>query len=446
MEPRSAGQSPFWNGSLTRRSLLRGTGVAALGAGAGSLLSACGSSLKGSGSSSSGKIVIGFVSPQTGALAGFASGDNFVVDRVRQASAYAKGFQVGGKSFSVEIVVKDTQSNPNRASEVARELVLQNHADMIVTSSTPETTNPVATVCESQGVPCVSTVVPWEAWYFARQADAKKPEPFTYTTMFFFGVEQFGGYFVPMWNRVQNDKVVAGMFPNDADGNAFRTAWPAIIKKAGYKWVDGGAFTDGTTDYSAMISKFKGDKCEVFINAPLPPDFNTMWKQAAQQGFKPKLATVAKVLLFPADTTALGGLVDNIATDSWWGPYMPYKSSLTGESAKELADAYQQKSGKQWLQSLGSTYSLFEIAQKAFTAAGDPHDKKAVAAQLRGTSYTGISGPLDFTKGPVPGVAIQQPLGVQWKKGKQFPFEMVVVDNSLNSDVPVGGDLEPTNR
>ena len=51
-----------------------------------------------------------------------------------------------------------------------------------------------------------------------------------------------------------------------------------------------------------MISKFKAHNCEVFSNAPLPPDFNVFWKQAAQQGFKPKIATVAKVLLFPADT------------------------------------------------------------------------------------------------------------------------------------------------
>ena len=80
-----------------------------------------------------------------------------------------------------------------------------------------------------------------------------------------------------------------------------------------------------------MINKFKSHDCEIFTNAPLPPDFNTFWKQAAQQGFKPKLATVAKVLLFPADTEALGDLVNNIATDSWWGPYMPYKSSLDGD-------------------------------------------------------------------------------------------------------------------
>jgi branched-chain amino acid transport system substrate-binding protein len=328
---------------------------------------------------------------------------------------------------------------------VARQLVLQNHADMIVTTSTPETTNPVAEIAESNATPCVSTVVPWESWYFARQADPKKPKPFKYTTMYFFGVDQFGGCFVPMWNKVPTNKVVGGMFPNDADGNAFRDAWPDIIDKAGYTWVDGGPYPDGTTDFSSMISLFKSKDCEVFINAPLPPDFNTFWKQAAQQGYKPKLATVAKVLLFPADTEALGNLVNNIATDSWWGPYMPYTSSLTGESAEDLANAYQSSSGKQWLQSLGSTYSLFEVAHQAFTAVDDPHDHDAVASQLRNLSYTGISGPLDFTKGPVPGVAIQQPVGVQWQKGKQFPFEMVVVDNSLNSSVKLGGTLQPTN-
>ncbi|MEO3857783.1 ABC transporter substrate-binding protein [Acrocarpospora sp. B8E8] len=424
---------------MERRTLLKGLGLSALAA------TGCSTSIRGSGATGTDTIVIGFVSPQTGPLAGFASGDAFVVDTIRKTQAFAGGITSGGRKYTVEIVVKDTQSDPNRASQVARELILQNHADMIVTSSTPETTNPVATVCEAQGVPCVSAVVPWQAWYFARQADPANPKPFTYTTMFFFGVEQFGGCFVPMWERVPNSKAVAGMFPNDADGNAFRGAWPDIIEDAGYTWVDGGSYTNGTTDYSSMISKFKEEDCEIFINAPIPPDFNTMWKQAAQQGFKPKLATVAKVLLFPADTVALGDLVNNIATDSWWGPYMPYTSSLDGSTAKALADAYQAASGKQWLQTLGSTYSLFEVAHQAFTAVDAPHDRKAVAALLQKLSYAGISGPLDWTKGPVPGVAIQQPVGVQWKKGTDFPYEMVVVDNSLNPAVPVGADLTPTN-
>ena len=45
----------------------------------------------------------------------------------------------------------------------------------------------------------------------------------------------------------------------------------------------------------------------------------------------------------------------------------------------------------------------------------------------------------------IPGIGIVNPVGVQWKPGKDFPWEMVVVDNSLNADVPIGGQLEPTN-
>jgi branched-chain amino acid transport system substrate-binding protein len=433
---------------VARRSVLRGVGAGALAVGAGGILSACGSGIKGSGgSSSAGSITIGFITPLTGNLAGFASGDKFVLSTVRSSSAYAKGFKIGSKTYKVNIVVADSQSDPNRASAVARQLILTNHVDMILTTSTPETTNPVAGVCQAQGVPCLSTVVPWESWYAGLGGNPVQPtRTFQYTTMFFFGLKEFQGCFAPMWNRISTNKVVACQYPNDADGNAFRGGFIPLIKAAGYKAVDGGAYTDLTTSYSSMVSLFKTKNAEVFSNCPLPPDFNTFWKQASQQGWKPKIATVAKVLLFPADTAALGSLVKNIATDSWWGPYMPNKSSLTGQSAKELADAYTASTGNQWVQSIGSTYSLFEVAKEAFTSVSDPHDKAAVAKALHTVNYTGMCGPLDFASGPAPGVGIIKPVGVQWKPGTgKFPFEMVVVDHSLNPAVPIGGKLEPTN-
>ncbi|MGH9062791.1 MAG: ABC transporter substrate-binding protein [Acidimicrobiales bacterium] len=441
--------SGSWDHEISRRTVLKGLGAGAVVLAGGGTLSACSASLKGAGSSTSTKdIVIGYVSPQTGGLAGFATPDNFVLGTIRKTPQYAKGFKVGGKRYGVKIFEADSQSDPNRASEVTRQLILTKHADMVVTSSAPETTNPVADVCEAEGVPCVATVVPWESWYFGR--GAKPGTKFTYTTMFFFGLPEFGKCFVPMWNRISTDKVIAGMFPNDADGNAERQGWPPIAKAAGYTLVDGGAYQDGTTDYTSMIAEFKSKSCDIYVNAPLPPDFNTFWKQAAQQGYKPKLATVTKVLLFPTGAYALGSLVNNIATDAWWTPYAPYKSSLTGQTCSDLAHAYQQASGQQWTQGIGSSYSLFEVAYNAFTKASDPHDRKEVAAQLQTMSYEGISGPLDFAKGPVPGVAIQEPVGVQWKKGKpgrftDFPWSMYVVDHSANPAVPINGTLEATN-
>jgi branched-chain amino acid transport system substrate-binding protein len=125
---------------------------------------------------------------------------------------------------------------------------------------------------------------------------------------------------------------------------------------------------------------------------------------------------------------------------------MPYTSSLDGTSAKDLADAYQTSTGNEWVQSIGSSYALFEVAKEALTAVSDPHDGAEVADALHKVSYTGMNGQLDFGAGPAPGVGIVKPVGVQWKKSSgKFPFEMQVVDNSLNSAVKIQAPLVPTN-
>src|SRR4249920_711729 len=444
----AAGEPPQEQG-VARRSVLRGLGAGALATGAGGVLAACTSGVKGSGASSpQDTITIGLITPHTGALAGFASGDSFVVDTIRATPAYANGFKVGGKRYKVNIIVTDSQSDPNRASQLARQLVLSNNVDMLLTSSTPETVNPVAVVAQTEGVPCAATNDPWESWYAGLGGNPANPTTtFQYNTLFFFGLKELQGCCVPMWNRMPGaNKNVACQYPNDADGNAFRAVFEVFIKESGYTVVDGGAYTNGTTDFTPMINIFKAHDAQYLSNSPLPPDFNIFWKQAHQQGWKPRLATVAKVLLFPADTVALGPLVVNTATDSWWGPYMPTKSSLDGISAKALADAFQAKTGRQWVQSIGGTYSLFEVAHQAFTSVSNPHDRQEVANALHKVNYTGMSGPLNFSGGPAPGVSITPLVGVQWKPGTgSFPYEMKVVDNTQNKAVKVEADLQATN-
>jgi branched-chain amino acid transport system substrate-binding protein len=306
-------------------------GVGALATGAGGVLAACSSGDKtASVASSKSTINIGYIAPFTGSLSGFASADKFVVSTIRNTPAYAKGFKVGGKTYDVNIIVNDSGSDPNRASQLARHLILNNNVDMLLTADTPETVNPVAVVAQTEGVPCAATNDPWESWYSGLGGNPANPTAkFQYTTLFFFGLKQLIGCFIPMWKRMQSSSTaVACQWPNDSDGNAFRAVLPPVIKAAGFTPVDGGAYTDGTTDFTAMISKFKSNDCQYISNCPLPPDFNIFWKQANEQGWKPRLATVAKVLLFPDDLTTLGPLVNNIATDSWWGPYMPTRSSL----------------------------------------------------------------------------------------------------------------------
>ncbi|CAN0511193.1 unnamed protein product, partial [Phaeothamnion confervicola] len=61
-----------------------------------------------------GTIKIGFVSPQTGALAPFGAADAFAIAGIED---FVKdGLMVGGKSFAIEILVEDSESSTDTAA------------------------------------------------------------------------------------------------------------------------------------------------------------------------------------------------------------------------------------------------------------------------------------------------------------------------------------------
>jgi branched-chain amino acid transport system substrate-binding protein len=435
---------------VSRRNLLRGFGAGAAVVGGGGLLEACSSGIKGSGSSSTKGITIGWIHPLTGDLAGFGAADNWVISKIKQTTPYKSGFKIGSKTYPVTIKSYDSQSSVTRAGDLARTAILTDGVDLLLASSTPETVNAVSSQAESLGTPLICSNIPWESWYINLGGNPAKPtlKP-KYVVMYFLGAEHLIKCFIPMWNRIHSqlhtNKVVAAAFPNDSDGNAFRAVFPPIAEAAGYKFVMSSAYPDGTTNYSSMISQFKSIKADFFTNVPLPPDFATMWKQSIQQGFRPKLATVAKVLLFPTDAYAMGSSVYNVATDTWWVPTLPWKSTFTGEGCQTMANEFEAATGGQWNANI-SNYSLFEAAHAALTSVSDPHDKTEVADAIHKVNIQALAGPLNFASGgPAPGVAITPPAGVQWQKGTKFPLELQVVDNTLLPQAKITADLKPTN-
>jgi len=86
---------------------------------------------------------------------------------------------------------------------------------------------------------------------------------------------------------------------------------------------------------------------------------------------------------------------------------------------------------------------LFEVLQAAIVAAGGP-DKEAVASALSTLKVDTVVGPLDWTSGPVPNVSKTPLTGGQWRMtdGGEFPWELVIVSNSLAPEVPLGGSVE----
>ena len=393
------------------------------------------------------RLRVGFISPISGPLGGFGQTDAYVLEQAR--AALASGIEIGGKRYAVDLLDRDTQSDPSRAGRLARDLINGDGVDLMLAVSTPETINPVADACEANGVPCISTVMPWEAWYFGRGAKPGEPSPFKWTFHFGFGVDEFFRTYISQWDLLDTNRKVGVMYPNDADGNAVRGVLAPKLAEAGYEVIDPGAYETGTTDYASQIALFKRQGVEIFNTFPIPPDFAAFWRQAAQQGLtrQIKIAQIAKTGLFPSDVEALGRLGVNLASAAYWHRDFPYVSPLTGLTGAALADGYEAATDRQWTQQLGASMSLLDTGFEALTASADPKNKDAVVGAIAKLNTSTMIGKVDFTSGPVPNVSPGPIIGTQWVESAdgKYPFDYVVTENATDPSVPVSATLKPYN-
>jgi branched-chain amino acid transport system substrate-binding protein len=380
----------------------------------------------GGGGGDTREVVIGYVSPQTGPLAAFSAADEFITDRVVKALD-AKAIMVDGKKARFRVKRVDSQSNPTKAGEVAGALISGDKVDLVVVGHTPETTNPVAAVCEKNRTPCISSLAPISPWLAGG--------PYEWTFHFFWDLGDIIKVFTGMWDKLPTNKVVGALWPNDGDGTAWRPEFTKALAAKGYTVVDPGPYPNLTTDFTVFIQKWKEAGAEILTGVPIPPDWAACWRQCNQQGYKPKIASIGKAILFPAAVEALGNnLAEGLSSEIWWSPAHPFKSSLTGETASQLVAAFPQ----QWAQPLGFVYALFEIAGDVLARAQST-DKEKVKKALAATKLDTMVGLVQFDDQHVGRTPL---VGGQWTKGDKYPWDLRVVYNDTAPAIPKTAELK----
>jgi branched-chain amino acid transport system substrate-binding protein len=384
-------------------------------------------------------VKIGLIGPKTGPLALFYEEMSWAIEHVKKATE--NSVTINGTKHPLEIVVKDSQSNPNRASEVAQELILHDKVHIVTAFATPETVNPVSDQCEINGVPCVTNDDPLESYFFGRKGDPKKPFEWTYN-FFFSGAEAIRGL-LSAWTRVNTNRNLGVLWANDDDGRVFAQVMPPVFKEAGFNLIDPGRFDLPSSDYTPEITKFKAANVDIAATVIPGPDFTIFWNQCAQQGFKPKIVSAGKVGEFPQGMYPYGNRAINMVTEVWWSRYHPFSSSLTGQSSRELAEAYEKEAKQQASMALGFRHSLLEVPIAALKMTQQLDDPAAIRNAVRDSAFDTIVGPIDFKKGPFPNTSLTPIVAGQWRKGTKWPLELVIVDNKLAPEVPLGGQPEP---
>ena len=362
------------------------------------------------------------------------------------------GIQSGGATRPVEILVRDSQSSQNRCAQVTAELIKSEKVDMVHVASTPDTVNPVSDQCEINQVPCVSTDAPWQPYFFGRGATPDKG--FDWTYHYFWGADQLAQVTCDIYDQIPTNKVLGEMQGNDIEGVLFTDpvkGFPPIFKSRGYTVVDPGRFDLNTSDFTTVIEAYKKANVEVLQgNVPLHT-FSTLWTQMHQQNFKPKAIVASKATEFTAAIEALGPLGKYLSCEVWWSPGHPFKSSLTGQTAAQLCQAYEDFKHKAWTILLGFRYSLFEVSMDVFKRAKNPESAASVIEAVRNTKINTIVGPVQW-QGPPPNQWTTIPVknccttplvGGQWVPGKKWMYDIVVTTNKQYPLIPVQRKMVP---
>lgn len=391
---------------------------------------------------SSKTIKIGYLTTLSGVRANFGEADTWSLERIR--AALKDGLTIGGTHYKVDIVVRDTQSDANRGATMSSELVLREKVDLLLVQDS-DAALAAGQLCDVNGVPMVSTMGPWEAILFGRGSTPEKGFPYSFH--FFWGAGDVLKNFFGMWDSVKVERTLGTMYIDNGPGHAFADpahGIPAEAKARGYKEVNSGFFKIASDDFSNQVSTFKAANVQIVSGFAYANHFATFWKQAQQANFRPEVVTMAGAFLFPSAVESLGAAGNGMSSEVWWTPGFPYKSSITGQSARALADDWEKSTGKQWTQPIGYGHALFEVGIAALKATANPLDRKALRDSIANLDFESIVGPIKFKGSPVKSIAVTGMCGGQWRKtkGGKFPYELLIVHNSTAPAIPVQEPLK----
>ena len=372
------------------------------------------------------EILIGYVAPFTGPLGFFTEQFEWSSKQCLDAINADGGIfiEAYGKKLPVRIITADTESDPNRAAEVATNLVTNNDLDFLIGAWTPATSLPVSAVAERYGIPALMENSPAEAWFDGG--------PYEWASAMMFYNKIVVDAFVEALKNFEaahgTNKKVGFVFDSDTDGLMFAETYGMVMPAEGFDVFDPGRFPASTNDYTSIINQLKANDCDIAIANMLTPDFTTFWGQCQQLGYVPKVMLIGRGEEFMSAVVALGDTEGHgIMSETLWDRALPYRSHLLNLTSAELCDKYEAEANKPYSYCLGNDVTIFEIVNDTLGRCKDLEPATVLAA-LRSTNLDTVGGHMAFDENhvsPLPGFIIQ------WVVGEKWAYEPLVVASTV---------------
>ena len=354
------------------------------------------------------KLVIGFTVSKTGALNVDSLEQYRGFELWRDQTNAAGGIKAGGKSYQIELVNYDDESNSKRVQQLYTRMILQDKADFLFSPYSSSLTATAAVVTEQYG----------KIMLTSGAAEGK-----TYTLgnhflyqMFAPGAEYFKGALDML--KAKDPKATVAFVYEDASFSV-SVVNPAkdYAKQIGFNVGFSEAYPPNTTDFSAIIDKVISSKATVLLGGGHYADGSTLARQL--EGHKVPLKMIT--LLVAPDSpqwVELGDAGLGVIVPSQWEPQVAFKAQY-GPSGADFAKAYTAKYNTPPSYESAGGYACGLILQRAIEQAGGT-DTAKVSAALNATDIVTFYGRTRFaTEANQHGLQVGHAMILaQWQKDK----------------------------
>lgn len=331
-------------------------------------------------------LTFGAVAPKTGGLAGGAAVTFWPNVQLWAHDVNARGgLKVGDKSYTVEIIEYDDQTNPGETIKAVQRLATRDQADFILAPYGTGLNIASAPIFDRYGYPMVTHTAISD-----QVEELSQKFPNMYFTLG--GASGLAGGVVDVLSAMRDaghigDRVA---MVNVADAFGIELAEVALpqMEAAGFEIVYSTSYPLGTSDLSPVVKGAKAANPDAFVAWSYPPDTFGLTAQAKIEELDVKAFYTAVATAFPAYIGANGDSAEGVLGAG--GVY------ADGAAFQDYAARHEEVTGAKpdyWAS--GMVYSSFQVLEQAIEATGST-DKAVVSEYIASNSFDTVMGTISW--------------------------------------------------
>lgn len=329
---------------------------------------------------------VGAVAPKTGPLAGGAAVSYWPNVKLWVSDVNGRGgLKVGGKTYKLEVIEYDDQTNPGETIKAVQRLVDQDKVKIVLPPYSTGLNLAAAPIYARYGLPMITSTTTTDK---ADELSRQFPNVFITLGGAKPTVKSVVEVMTKLRDRGDIGKKLAMVNVADAFGIELMNEAKPAFKAAGFELVYETSYPLGTQDLSPVVKAVKAAAPDAFIAWSYPPDTFALTEQAIVEDLKVGAFFTAVATAFPAYSGRFGKSAESVLGIGG--------VNADGKAFQDYAKRHEQVTGAKpdyWASAM--VYSSFQILEKSIEAVGS-FDNPAIIKHVKANSFDTVIGPIKF--------------------------------------------------